>query len=143
MAVCTAIGQNGNSKKKTMYVLLDRNSKNIDFRVSAKKDGSDPLILYTLDTNIKNDFIYKITFANAHAPILDRIDEEKKIPISFLNSISYMDEKKIQETDYIHLNKFHWEKLQKTRVYLIDMGTLHNDSVTMYEVSVGFTGFLE
>ena len=128
---------------KNIYIFLDRKSKNIDFTIMKKKDGSDFLTRYTLDTNIKNEFVYKIHFSNAYAPDIGRTDIKKRVPITLIDKIKYLDEKYIRETNYIHANDFSREKLKGKKVYILDKGTLKNDSLTLYEVSVNYSGFRE
>lgn len=139
-----AMGQKKSTNQNdNIYLVLDRNSPNIEFTEMKKKNNLPSDWHYLLDTNIKEDFIYQITFTNFCAPLLNRFDERKKVPISFIDSIVYMDEKYIREAYYIDAHEFHWEKIKDTKVYLIDTGTLKNDSVMMYEVDVRFYGFLE
>lgn len=60
-----------------------------------------------------------------------------------LHNIKYLDEKFIREANYIHSNDFKTEKLKGRKIYILDKGTLKNDSLTMYEVSINYSGFGE
>ena len=142
LSLSLAMGQTDSTEYKNIYVVLDRNSPNIKFKEMTKRDNSRSMLLYSMNTNIK-DFIYEIIFANAYEPLLDRTDEMKKIPVSFIDSIAYMDEKYIKEATQIYRHEFQWEKIQDKKIYLIDIGTIENDSVMMYEVGVRFDGFKE
>ncbi|NLA63084.1 MAG: hypothetical protein GX857_07685 [Bacteroidales bacterium] len=137
------IGQTDSIAQKKIYLVLDRNSPNVEFTEMKKKNDLPSDWHYLLNTNIKEDFIYQITFTNICAPLLNRFDVRKKVPISFIDSIAYMDEKQIREAYYIDEHEFHWEKIENKKIYLIDIGTLQNDSLMMYEVGVRFYGFLE
>ena len=140
LSLSLAMAQTDSIVHKNIYVVLDRNSPNIKFKEMTKRDKSRSMLLYSMNTNIK-DFIYEIIFVNAYEPLLDRTDEMKKIPVSFMDSIAYLDEKHIREAYFIDLHEFHWKKMKNTKVNLIDIGTIENDSVMMYEVSLGFSGF--
>ena len=142
LSVITAIGQTNCSTQKNIYVVLDKYSSNIKFKEMTRRDNSPSTLLYSMSTNIK-DFIFEINFTHAYAPLLDRINEKKKVPVSFIDSIAYMDEKYIREATQIYRHEFQWEKIEDKKIYLIDIGTLQNDSVMMYEVGVRFTGFKE
>ncbi len=125
-----AMGQKKSTNQNdNIYLVLDRNSPNIEFTEMKKKNNLPSDWHYLLDTNIKEDFIYQITFTNFCAPLLNRFDERKKVPISFIDSITYMDEKYIREASHIHIHEFHWEKINNKKIYLIDIGTIENDSV--------------
>lgn len=141
LSILSSTAQTDCKKQKNIYVVLDRNSCNIHFRESIRNDGSPSSLFYSFDTNVMDDYIYEIIFANAYAPLLGRTDEKKKIPVSFMDSIAYLDEKHIREAYFIDTHEFHWNKIKNKKIYLIDIGTVENDSVMMYEVSLGFSGF--
>ena len=142
LSISTIMGQSDSKDPENIYVVLDKYSSNIKFKEMTRRDNSPSMLLYSMSTNIK-DFIYEINFTHAYAPLLDRIDEKKKVPVSFIDSIAYMDEKYIREATQIYRHEFDREKIQDKKIYLIDIGTLQNDSVMMYEVGVRFTGFKE
>ena len=143
LSISAIMGQSDSKDPKNIYVVLDRNSPNVEFTEMKKKNGLPSDWHYLLNTNIKEDFIYQITFTNICAPLLNRIDEKKKVPVSFIDRIAYMDEKYIREATQIYRHEFDREKIQDKKIYLIDIGTLQNDSVMMYEVGVRFTGLKE
>ena len=143
LSISAIMGQSDSKDPKNIYMVLDRNSPNVEFTEMKKKNGLPSDWHYLLNTNIKEDFIYQITFTNICAPLLNRFDEKKKVPLSFIDSIAYMDEKQIREATQIYRHEFQWEKIQDKKIYLIDIGTLQNDSVMMYQVDVRFYGFLE
>lgn len=135
------IGQTDSIAQKNIYVVLNRNSCNIQFTESKRIDGSPSSLFYSFDTNVKHDFIYEMIFTHAYAPLLGRTDERKKIPISFIDSIPFLDEKYIREAYFIDTHEFHWNKIKNKKIYLIDTGTVQNDSLMMFEVSIGYHGF--
>ena len=141
LSLSSVMGQTDSIAQKNIYVVLNRNSCNIQFRESKRIDGSPSSLFYSFDTNVKHDFIYEIIFAHAYAPLLGRTDERKKIPISFIDSIPFLDEKYIREAYFIDTHEFHWNKIKNKKIYLIDSGTVQNDSVMMFEVSIGYHGF--
>ena len=129
--------------KNNLYVLLDRKSPNIEFASKPKElDGiKENVLTYDMKTGI-NDFTLDIGFVHFGQIIPDMYQHEKiRKPVTFLDSITYYDEKYIMETKKIDENLFHWQKLKDTRIFIIDIGTLENDSVMMYEVTVGFDGY--
>ena len=130
-------------KNDTIYVLLNKNSPNIEYFEQHKLfEGREGFQRnYHLKTGI-NDFPLNISFVSFGMLIPDMFQhEEFRKPVTFLDSITYYDEKYIMETKKIDENLFHWQKLKDTRIFVIDMGTLENDSVMMYEVTVGFDGY--
>ena len=143
LSISAIMGQSDSKDPKNIYVVLDRNSPNVEFTEMKKKNDLPSDWRYLLNTNIKEDFVYKVIFTNICAPLLNRFDERKKVSISFIDSIAYMDEKQIREARQIYRHEFQWEKIENKKIYLIDIGTLQNDSLMMYEVDVRFSGFLE
>lgn len=133
--------------KKDIYILLDKNSKNIEYREYNKM--RDTLSLqdrsYSLKTNMGSlsDSDIRIIFSHLQVIEFDRQDEVVKKPVSFLDSISYYDEHYIMKAKHIWLNEFQTEKLKQSKVFVIDKGTSNNDSLMMYEVRIGYSGFKE
>ena len=129
-------------EKNNIYVLLDRNSSNITFTVRPEDIVTkDNVLVYALKTGI-NDFTLGIGFVYFGKTLPDMYQHEKyRKPVTFLDSITYYDERYIMETKKIDENLFHWQKLKDTRIFVIDPGTQENDSVMMYEVTVGFDGY--
>lgn len=130
------------SSDNRIYLLLDRNSKNIVFNEDSAISNciSFENKFYTLKTNI-NDYAYNVTFSHLELVHFDRKDEKLKKPVSFLDSISYYDEKYIMCAKDIDQNELRPEFLRNNKIFVLDMGTLKNDTIIMYEVTVDFSEF--
>ncbi|GEM_PF-1763786 len=134
-------------KKEPIYILIDKRSEKIDYREGdwCRNETKVKDIFFTLKT-YGRDNIIKVTFGcldpkidyYAFDMVKDVNFKRQNMPISFLDTIKYY-----TEVDILNAGLEFEKKLGKSQIFILDKGTIKNDSIMMYGATFRYTGFEE
>lgn len=153
LIICTYSGQSQKNLKKkeqnVIYILLDRNSPKINYRERTYTNSQGFLVdrFYNLKSYgcyphniIEVTFIhYDPKFNFSYYQYLNEINFSTiKKSVKFLDSISYVDENFV-----IHAKLDFEKKLRNSQIFILDKGTIKNDSIMIYSAIARYDGFEE
>ncbi len=126
---------------KSVYVILDNRSKNVKINCYPRRKENkeiSTIIGFKLQPKI-GDMNLDVSFDYWGKDFPDIfIHEKTKIPFSLICNLDVVEEKEIlKSTQWYYSPRL---KYKKVKYYLIDIATLKNDSVIMYEVDAGISG---
>lgn len=133
------IGQKNYSK--SIYVILDNRSKNVKINCFPRRKENmeiSTIIGFELQPKI-SDRNLDVSFDYWGKDFPDIFIHEKvKIPFSLICKLDVVEEKEIlKSTEWYYSPRL---KYKNVKYYLIDIATLENDSVIMYEVDAAIRG---
>lgn len=112
-------------KKPVYYLLLDRHSHNVFFR-------DDPYFKERAWFLIAKDGSWTKLFQKTYKWGNGKDDRKvERKPLSFVDNIDYYSESCLLDIDSLRVM---WRKSPDVSLYLLDKGTINDDSISMYQV---------
>lgn len=135
---------NTTQQTKHVYVILNRNSPNFEFTDHSRVNKQNN----EREENLQYSFIHEdceeLHFVHVESPYLERFDKKFKAPITFLDTIIFHNERYLLENfDSLTRNELNSLARKGKEAYVIDMGTLCNDSLMVYQTEIRMSGCRE